>query len=100
MEELKASQKEKAIFVFLALCGLFLFTTGIVFLITDGITGVPFRMIGYAFLLCAFAASPKVMLRSVMDKSKVSSGKLSKIFLFIAVLNFIAALVIHHYKNA
>lgn len=99
MEELNSSQKEKALVVFLALCGLLLFTIGIVFLVMNGITRMPFQMIGSAFFAWAFAASPKVSMRSVLDKSKISYGKLSKIFLLIAVLNFIMAIVIHYYKE-
>ena len=99
MAELNSGKKEKAVFVFLTLCGLLLFTVGIAFFLMTGITRMPFHMIGSAFLSWAFAASPKVMLRSVLDKSKVNYGKLSKILLLIVVLNYIAALAIYYYRS-
>jgi hypothetical protein len=99
MENIETSQKAKAISVLMAICGLILFSGGILFLFDIGITQTSFQMIGTAFFSWAYAASPKVLMRSVFGKSKVRYGKLSKIFVLIAVLNFIAALVIIYYKK-
>ena len=97
MAEFDRDQKDRVIaFCVLALFGLFMFGQGISHLIKNGLTHKPFDDIGLSFVFWALAASPKVMLKSVLDTSKSNYSKLSKALFLIAILNVIASLILRN----
>jgi len=98
MAEIKDNQKIKTVSIFLTLCGVLLFITGIL-LLKNGINRVSLQVMSSSFFLWAFAASPQIMFRRVLDKGAVVYSKLSKLLFLGGSLMLIAALIIHFYKQ-
>jgi hypothetical protein len=91
--------RSKGVSIFLIAGGLIVFVAGLS-LMMAGSYRVAFQMSGSAFFCLAFAASPKIVLRNIKDKSKVQYSALSKLLFAFGSLCIITSLVIAYYQNA